>query len=483
MYRLLRFCVVLTLVCAGATDASGSWRGTAGLRTGVVFTDNLFLTNDDKESGTILRLRPYVTSSREGNKLQARFSYGPNFLYYPGNDDLNDVQHTLGARLDAELIERYLFLDVRANANQALINPRDRVGFNALGNPDAFAQRASFRVTPRLVLPVFGGRFASVRISPGVGYSFTASTADDNDGLRTPTSDTSVRIVSGPIFTNTPWSINWRRQVFDADEDRGIGSFTTRVGYIFSPRYRFDVVLGYDDSNDAFRARDGKTSGARWEAIFRWTPNTRARFEFGGGERYFGDTYRFTGRYRHKRWVLRSTYRLTVENVATELEQQEVVPVRDLFGNPIVDPFGSGDVLTTSVTTAALIDDTFLSHRFTLEAQYSKGRNNGSLRWFLTRREYDQSDLDTRDNQLQLRVGRTLSSRLSANAVVNFWDHSEDNDAAFDYLQDALDFYLQYRVGPRANLNARIGRLNRDADASGGDFSENRASLDFSVTF
>jgi hypothetical protein len=165
------------------------------------------------------------------------------------------------------------------------------------------------------------------------------------------------------------------------------------------------------------------------------------------------------------------------------LEQQEVVPILDLFGNPIEDPFNQGDVLTATVITPVLIEDTFLRDRFTLLSQYSKDRNSASVRWFVTRRDYSESSLDTLDNQLQLRYSRALSSRLSASAVVNLWDHTEENESQFDYFQDAVDFIVRYQVGPRANLGARIGRLNRDANRPEGDFSENRASLNFNVVF
>jgi uncharacterized protein (PEP-CTERM system associated) len=483
MLVLIRWLTAVAVLLFLTGEASGSWRGTTGLRTSVIFTDNLFLTPDDKTSGEVVQVRPYVATARDGSRLRVRFNYGPSLLVYPSNSELNDVQHTLNARLNAELIERYFFVDVNANANQALINPRVNSGFDRLSNPDAFTQRTSIRITPRIVLPVLGGRFASVRISPGLGYNFTAATAGDGGRESTPTSDTSVRIVSGPAFTNLPWSVNWRRRIFDTDTGDGLGEFTTRVGYVFSPKYRFDVILGYDDGSNAYRASDGETRGARWETIFRWTPNTRARFSFGVGERYFGTTYRFDGSYRHKRWVFRSNYRVSIQTASTVLEEQEVVPVLDLFGNPIENPFAQDEVLTTTVTTPTLIEDTFLRDQFTLQSQYSKGRNSATLRWFVTRRDYNESDLDTLDNQLQFRYSRTLSTRLRASAILNLWDHSEQSDSSFDYFQDALDLVVRYQVGPRTNLGVRIGRLNRDADRSEGDFSENRASLDFNVRF
>jgi uncharacterized protein (PEP-CTERM system associated) len=479
MQRHVAFLLGTLLLTLFAPHAVASWRGVAGVSGSLIFTDNLFLSADAEESGGIVQFRPYVSASRRGNRVDARVAYGPSVLYYPGNSELNDVQHTLDARLNTEVIERYFFIDVRALANQALVDPQVNSRFDPIGGQDAFAQQFSFTVTPRIVLPVVDNRFASVRIEPGLGYTVTASTQNDNDGLRTPTRDTSVRVVSGPMFTRVPWSINWRRRLFDADTNDGFGSVDTRVGYIFSPKYRADLILGYDDGGSTFRARDGATSGVRWETRFRWTPTNRARFGVGVGERYFGEVYWLDGRYRHKRWTFRAEYRVSIENAATSLQQEDVVLQRDLFGGRIDDPFQSGAFLPGTVTTPTLNDETFLRERFLLQAAYARGRNNASVRWFVTRREYDQSDVETRDSQVFASFSRRLSPRLTGSAILNLWEHGEDNVGSADYVQDALDLRLSYQLGRRTRIGARVGRLNRDADASDASFSENRVSMDF----
>jgi uncharacterized protein (PEP-CTERM system associated) len=477
---MLRLRVLSALaMAAAAAGAVADWRGAAGVSGSVVFSDNIFLSSDATQSGSIFRLRPYVSTSRRGNRINSRLDYGPALLWSPDDSDLNDVQHTLQASLDAELIERYFFLDVRATANQVLIDPRVNTRFESLGRSDAFTQQASLTVTPRIVLPVVDGRFATVRIEPGLGYTFTAASDRDDDALRTPTRDTRVSSVSGPMFTNVPWSMNWRRRVFDAEDGEGFGSFDTRVGYIFSPKYRLDLILGYDDGGRSFRATDGSTSGVRWETRFVWTPVVRAQLELGVGQSFYADIFRLRGSYRHKRWAFRTTYDVSVENFATLLQQERVVATEDLFGEPIDDPFLTNDVLFATVTTPVLVEETFLNHRFELGAQYQKGRNSASASWFVADRDYSESDRDTRDNRLQLAYSRRLSSRLSGNAAVNLWQHQEDADSSFDYTQDALDLGLSYQFGRRTRIGARIGRLNRDGDAPGLSFTENRFTMDF----
>jgi uncharacterized protein (PEP-CTERM system associated) len=459
---------------------AGDWRGNFGVRSSLVFSDNLFLSNTDPESGGVVEIRPFVSSTRDGNRVRVRFNYGPAALWYPGNTELNDIRHVLSASVNTEIIERYFFLDVVAKANPALINPRLNTGFDSVSNSDAFAQTASINVTPRIVLPVANGRFAIVRISPGLGGVWSASTAASSDSVRTPVTDSRVTVTSGEMFTTVPWSINWRRQLFDADTDQGFGQFDTRVGYIFNPRYRADLVLGYDDGD--YVSTNGKSRGGRWEVWFSWTPKPTSRFEVGAGQAYYGNIFRLRANHRHKRWALRARYDVEVQDATTAILEQQIVPVEDIFGEPIADPITGDQVTTASITTPALINDTFLRDRLQLSVGYSRGRNSALMDWWVTRRDYSSSDLDTLDNQLNLTYTRQLSGRLSASAIVRLWDHSEEQDSAFDYWQQGLDLRVNYCLGPRTTLAALIGLQSRDSDAPNGSFSESRISMNFLFT-
>jgi len=507
-FRLLRHKTRLAVLLSGlcltillATDAvAAAWRGSAGVTGRFIFSDNLFLSGSEEEAGSIVQILPFVSSVRSGSRVRASINYGPSVLFYPGNSDLNDVQHVLSASLRTEVIERYFFVDVIARANQALINPRRSTGFGGFGgfggsggiggtggvgsavNPDAFTQTASIEVRPRIVLPVAAGRFATVRIEPGIGVVASASTADGGRS-RQPVTDSRIIVTSGPMFTTFPWSINARRQLFDADSDRGVGSVDGRVGYIFSPRYRFDLILGYDDSNNAFRADDGSTSGQRWELWFRWTPRPSSRFEIGAGQAYYGDLFRFRANHRHKRWAFRSSYDVEIQDARTEILRQEIVPTEDLFGNPILDPITGDAVTRASITTPILIDDTFLRDRFELDVAYSRGRNSANWRWYVTRRDYNESDLETLDSVMRLSYTRRLSGRLSATASVYYWDYSEEQDGAFDFTQNAADFGVNYTLGARTSIGAWVGRQNRNSDAPDGSFTETRVSMDLTYRF
>ncbi len=476
----MMFAIALLFV---GTSATASWRGSAGVSGALIFSDNLFLVNEanDPEAGGVVQLRPFINSRRSSSRVRASVNYGPSVLWYPGNSELNNVQHVGQARVRTELVERYFFLTVTAKANQQLVNPRVNSGFDAVANADAFRQVASIEVRPSFRLPVLDGRFATVRIDPGVGAVARASTREDDNATTVGESDSSVRVKSGPMFTRVPWSIDWRRRVFDTDTGEGWGRFNTRVGYVFSPKYRLDLVLGYDDSD--FTSADGEDRGVRWEAIFGWRPARRASFKFGVGEAYYGETYRFNGTYRHKRWAFRGRYDVTIQTSSSEILEQEVVPLEDAFGDPITDPITGQDVVDAVVTTPVRVDEVFLRDRLQFRVDYRKGRNSAQWRWDATRREYSERDLDTLDNEMWLTFSRRLSRRLSASLELRLLEHTEDQTDAFDYFQHGVNLRSSYELGPRTSLSGRIGRQARDSDRPGGDFSEHRASLRLTVRF
>lgn len=459
------------------TSAAG-WRATPGLTGRVFFTDNLFLTSDNKESDTAVQVIPSISAQRKGRRVQARFAYAPSMLLYTNNGDLNNVYHILQANLDTELIERIFFLDVSANANQGLINPRSRAAFDAVNNPDAFTQTASVRVTPDIRIPVARGEYVKVRLRPGLNFSFVADTAggDRNDGVGG--QDSRINVTSGRFFTRMPWSINYRKRVFDSDTNDSFGRLDGKVGYRFNPRIRADVTLGYDKGR--YDARD-ENSGFRWRLQGTWTPKQRTLLSVGIGEAFFGDDWRLRFRHKHKHSVWRAEYDVKVENAREEIVDSQVVPFEDAFGNPIIDPL-TGRREDVDVGSAALVDDVYIRDRFRLGWTWFRGRNKLRLDLRYDRRDYQDLDLDTTDGRVFLNLSRRLSGRLTGRMRFDYWNHDEqDPTDAFDYDQYRALIGVKYRVGSRTNASLDLLRTDRSSENRLEQYTENR--LDLSVSY
>ena len=462
-------------------SSAASWQASPGLTGRLYFTDNLNLTPDDKESDAVVQVLPSISARRTGRRVQTRFAYAPSLLFYSSNSELNNVYHILQANVDSELIERIFFLDVSANANQSLINPRSRAAFDAVNNPDAFSQTASIRVTPDIRLPVFGGDYVDVRIRPGINYSFVADTADgdSNDGVGG--QDSQINLTSGRLFTRMPWSINYRRRVFSSDTDDRFGRADGKVGYILSPRFRADVTAGYDEGrynsvND--------TSGFRWRLTGTWTPTQRTLFSLGVGEAFFGDDWRLRFRHQHKHSVWRAEYDVNVENSRQEIVDRQVVQFEDAFGNPLVDPL-TGRREDVDVGSAPLVDDVYVRDRFRLGWAWFRGRNNVDLDLRYDRRDYQSADLDTQDGRVNLSFSRRLARRLSGRVRLEYWNHKEEGDPidAFDFNQYRARIGLNYQLGSRTNASLDLLRTDRSSDNRLDEYTENRVDLSVSYAW
>ncbi len=286
IFPWVRAAMIVILVVTPSLISAAEWRGGGGLYSRLLFSDNIDLSPPGFErSGAVLQVLPFVSLVGTGRRATASIRYAPSVLMYPDSGDRNNIYHVLDARTKLDLVPDYLALSIDAKANQVLASSIGSAGFDGIANPDAYRQTASIRVTPSLTLPLLSGQYASLRIEPGLGSVFEASTSGD-EGTRTATRDSRVRIVSGPAFASTSWSIDWRQRIFDVDTDEGVGSLRVNYATRFGSRYSLNAQVGFDDGT--YVSSTGETRGLRWLLTGRWTPTARTSMELGGGRAYYG---------------------------------------------------------------------------------------------------------------------------------------------------------------------------------------------------
>jgi len=469
------------LLVWSASIGAGGWQTSPGLSGRLFVTDNLFLTSDQRESDVGIQVVPSITAQRTGRRVQVQFAYGPSLVGYANNPDLNDVGHVLQASVNTEIVERVFFLDVSANANQNLIDPARRAGFDSLTNPEATTQTAAISVAPEIRLPLVRREIAVASIRSGFNYSFVGETSGGERNSGSGGQDTSVAIESGSRFSRTPWSLTYRRQLFDDDTDERLGRLDGSIGYRFDPRLRADLTLGYDEGR--FTTRGDDSSGFRWRISGTWTPTPRTSLTVGVGQAFFGNDGRLDFRHRHKHSVWTASYDVSIESVRQEIIERQVVPFEDAFGNPIRDPL-TGEFIGVDVGTAALTDDLFVRDRVRLAWAWSRRRNRANLRLDYDRRDYQDQGTDTQDARLYANVSRTLRTRLSGNLRLDLWRHKEQNaEAEGDYDQYRVAVGFTYRLGARTNAGIDFLRTARDSDNPLDEYTENRLDLTLSYAW
>ncbi len=446
----------------------------AGVLSRLIFTDNLFFTHENPESDIILQVMPNISGARSTGRSSYRFYYGPSVLIYGGNSNLNTFFHVLQADGAAQLVDEYLGIRVSARANQNVIDPtRRRVGFDAIGNPDAFAQTVAVRVTPVIRIPI-RSNYAVVQIEPGINYVFASG--DNNVGGAGTRSKVSVR--SGDYFSRLPWSVVWQTNAYESGGSAGNTNYETLYGTM---TYRFNRIwsiqgLGGYDSGSYLTQSDTQTP--RWRITPRWTPSENTALAVGYGNRYGGDDWYLQYRHRFRKLIATAQYEKTISDARTYLLTQDVVQFEDPAGNPIEDPTQNQD-LSGTITNPALVDDVFILERLRGTLNYRLGRSNLSLSAWRSERIYERTNLGYSDTYGMLQWDRLLNPRWIGTARLTLWQHQVDDVNSADFFQSLASLQLTYRLNERSSTSVFVSHLIRTSDYDFDDYDENRVMLTF----
>lgn len=461
---------------------AGRWVTTKGLTIDTDTTSNVGLDRVDRESDTVLRIRPSLGLKRRGGRISMRMIYAPEARFYLQGTNSDHLWHRLRLTADAELVKNIFFLRIKANAGQALIDPASRVGFDSINNPDAFTQSFSLRIIPDLRIPLMRGEFARIRIRPGINYTVTADSAGGEGGINRGGSTTVVSVTSGNYFARMPWSLDYRNDVFDVDSDDNWGRASGTLGYRFDERYTVRFTFGYDSfQSDRAVDSDRQGDGFRWRTTLEWNPGPRTAVTLGIGEAFFGDDWVFNFRHRHKHTAIRASYYKNIEDVTTQLLDTEFIPFEDAFGNEILDPV-TGQQLGVEVGTPALVNDVYLLERFRVSLTQGRGRTTATLNVRYDNRDYASSNLDSVDAVGDVILRRSLTPKTTGDLRLKYWDHREDHPDGQDFDEYSARVGFRYRVAERTTIGLYYIYTERTSNIPAQNFDEGRINLRLGIS-
>ncbi len=473
----------IVLVLAILTARNGAAEpivASAGVLSRLVFTDNLFLTTQRPEPAMIYQLMPNITGGRSGSRSSYRWYYGPSALFYSGgNSDLNRVFHVLQADASVTIIKEYLSLQLSANANQNLVDPTmQRAGFDALGNPDAFAQTATVAVAPIVQFPLLRANVATVRFAPGLNYVFAAKTAEGARNEGSTGSQSYLTIASGDYFSRVPWDVAAFSNIFSNDSDSdsdgdndndGVSNVTGTLTYPVGTQWSVQGLVGYEWGQYESLSEPG---GWRWRVTPLWSPSRNTSIGLGYGWRYFGADYFASVNHRHKKTVVTMSYEVVVSNARTALLDTPVVYFEDSFGDPITSP-SAEQTLSGSVANPPLVAGVFVQYQALAGITQRFGRTTGYLSVNQNRWDYQNSGIRVEDLQGSVFFNRALSRRTQAEVGAQYWQYNQFAVGAGDFDQFKVWGALSYQVNRRVSGNIRYFYNQRSADTADQSFDEN----------
>lgn len=475
--------LLAALTALALSAAAEGWTINAGLSSQLIYTDNLFLDPVGGQSDMILELTPSVAAEREGARASARVIYAPTVRLYGDESSFNGLDHLLQANGTIELFEDYFFVTGSATAGQALIDPSATSTFDRVSDPNASTQFATVSLVPSLRFPIGSGRNARMAIEPGVSYVYTDETVEGDTSEGVFSWRLSALVASGPDVQLLPWGLTYRRVTFDTDSGDGFWRADGGLSYRFNRTILGTLSLGYaegdyESSND--------TSGSSWRVGFTWTPSPRTTLTAGYGQAFWGDDSLLDLEHRHRRTLWRARYRVAVQDPNGVLLDQEVIPLEDAFGNPIVDPFAA-QVPSIVRNTATLNNTIFVRQQATASVGATWGRTAARLELDLAKDTPEQEpNPTTTSSQLLFDLSRRITPRTSASVLFQYLDYSEDSSDPTtvddrDYEQYRVALRLTRNLTRRTSVGIGVERTERTGETDADSYEENRISATLST--
>ena len=287
-------CVVLSSHEVVASD----WKIDAGVSGKETYTDNVTLSSANRQSDFITEVRPYITASKKGARLEANVVYSMQNLFYADQGSRNRTNHQLAGRAKAELFEDEIFVDATASISQQITSLLGATGetSNVTGN---FSDVYSWSVSP-----YWQHRFGpTMNLLARYSHSEMSSGAT---GLANSGTDTvTANLSSGTAFKDIFWRLDFRDQKtnYSGRPDVGFMSYSGTLGYVLSPKLRVSGTMGYD-KHEFLYVGSTPPQGTFWNANVSWTPSNRTSLSATTGERYTGKTYalKFDHKTRKTTW-------------------------------------------------------------------------------------------------------------------------------------------------------------------------------------
>ena len=97
--------LILVFLCATGVHA-GDWTITPRLTLGEIYSDNIYLDNDDKEGDLITEITPGINISGRSARLEAELDYQMQGLMFLSNSDASSINQQLDAKATAEITKK-----------------------------------------------------------------------------------------------------------------------------------------------------------------------------------------------------------------------------------------------------------------------------------------------------------------------------------------------------------------------------------------
>lgn len=442
------------IASAMTTVHAGSWTITPTLAVTETATDNVALSDRNKQSDLISDVNPGIHINGSGGRAKLRFDYQMHNLFYAQDSSRNEIQNSLNALGTLEAIENWLFIEASGNISQQSLSAFGSSASSSSVNVNTnlnSTETSTYRISPYVVGSF--GSFADYQLRYNFSTSSTKSSLSNDESV----SELVASLKGITRFASLGWSIDASTQ--DVDYDRGRDSEADRVrgvlSYQINPQFRLNLIGGVESNNyQSLDMESTTTSGAG----FDWSPTERTLLSVSRENRFFGpaNTISFSHRTASTAWKYSDT-----EDVVTQTDQRSTVGLGtyyDLFDNMLAYAYPN------EAQRAAIVSSMLLQAGIPLDQQIEGSfLTNGST--IEHRRELSFALLGAR-NTVTFAAGETQSERASQGALISYLGASDFVEAQ-KIRQRFASINWSHKLTPLSSLVATVSRSNSKGSGTG----------------
>ena len=331
--RVATAAALLPLVVACATPAfaqdgaaAGGARAYAivpsvGLRQ--TLTDNVRLTSTNREAAAVTEATAGVRATRYGGRFNGFLDYALTGRVQTQGSPQDDVSQALNAFANAELIDQWMFVDVRGVIAQQAISAFGTQSLDSsVSNPNRTETR-SFSVSPYWVGSLAGAADYEVRLDH--------SATDTSSGAA---SDAATTTALARIGGGNPLGFGWSADGTHVTSDYTAGRRTKDqrlrgiLTYAVTPQFNAGVIVGHEENNyESVEMRGHETGGVQ----FNWRPSERTTLTGNYESRFFGHSHALSFVHRTGRTIWTFTDSRNISTNASQAGTAALGSAYDLF--------------------------------------------------------------------------------------------------------------------------------------------------------
>jgi uncharacterized protein (PEP-CTERM system associated) len=224
----------------------------------------------------------------------------------------SDLNHNLGARANAEIVDQLFFVDANANVSQVLTSLLGSPGGGTLDTGNLTT------VGTYLISPYLTQRFGTFARGL-VRYTTSGALFQNNAGSNINANTLTAELDSGTRFNDLSWALHYslRDAKIHNDGTNTFEHYDATAGYALTRKIRAFGTVGYDNNDYPSLT---KTSGPSWSAGLGWSPSRLTSMDGSVGHSYFGNNYgaHFSHRSHFSTWS--AEYTEAVNDISQQLQ-------------------------------------------------------------------------------------------------------------------------------------------------------------------